>query len=238
MAEREHFTNGRCLTFGTGFAIMGTSFGAQVGGWQHWITIGAGYGVGIILMLIATVLITKSYFSRHPESHDGARPLPALPSVPKSQAVEDLFSSLQIEAFQLAKNLRSFLKEIGPHPEITKANGELDHRAAVKYTEWSAKLINGYRGRFASKVELIMTNFGDLGVTSCYELNRWTQGITLEVEVRLCAQTLERISLELGSIDELRFSRCEVEAMSPVELSQTAEAYPGFTELANYYSKT
>jgi hypothetical protein len=30
--------------------------------------VGIGYGVGIVLMLFATVLIAKSYFSRHPES--------------------------------------------------------------------------------------------------------------------------------------------------------------------------
>ncbi len=61
MAEREHFTNFRCFAFGTGFTLMATSFGAQIGGWTHWITIGIGYGIGIVLMLTATVFITKSY---------------------------------------------------------------------------------------------------------------------------------------------------------------------------------
>jgi hypothetical protein len=152
------------------------------------------------------------------------------------QALE-LFTPLQIEAFQLAKNLRSFLNEIGPHPVITKANGELDHRAAVKYTEWSARLIKGYDGRFVPKIKSISAKVGEVPLTSCYELDFWAQGIKSEIEVRLCAQTLERIALELGSIGELRYSRCEVEVMSPIELSQTAEAYPGFTELVNYYSK-
>ena len=48
---------------------MATAFGAQVSGWTHWITIGFGYGIGAVLMLIATALITKSYFlgqSEHP----------------------------------------------------------------------------------------------------------------------------------------------------------------------------
>lgn len=67
MAEREHFTNGRTWTFGTGFGLMSLAFGAQVSSWSHWITIGAGYGTGVVLMLGSAVLITKSYFSRHPE---------------------------------------------------------------------------------------------------------------------------------------------------------------------------
>jgi hypothetical protein len=148
-----------------------------------------------------------------------------------------LFTALQVEAFQLAKDLRDFLKEIGAHPEITKANGELDHRAAVKYTEWSARLIKGYDGRFVPEIRSISAKVGEVPLTSCYELDFWTKGIKSELEVRLCAQTLERIAIELGSIGELRYSRCEVEAMEPLELSQTAEAYPGFTELVNYYSR-
>ena len=61
MAEREHFTNGRTWTFGTGFGLISLSFGAQIGGWAHWIAVGAGYGGGIVLMLLSAVLITKSY---------------------------------------------------------------------------------------------------------------------------------------------------------------------------------
>lgn len=79
MAEREHFTNFRCITFGTGFAMTVASFGAQVAGWQHWISIGIGYGIGIVLMLIAAVLISKSYFSKQSE------PLPYAPPTEPSR---------------------------------------------------------------------------------------------------------------------------------------------------------
>jgi len=153
-------------------------------------------------------------------------------------AVENLFSPLQIEAFQLAKELRGFLKEIGPHPEIMKENGQLDQRAAVKYTEWSAKFISGYRGRFAPRVESFRVRVGQLGLTSCYGLDAWTQGVKEEIELQLCAQTLELIALELGSIGELRFSREEVKAMTPKDKLSLMEAYPGFKELASYYSRT
>ena len=48
----------------------GPLVGAQIGGWHHWMTIGIGYGVGLILMLIAAALIAKSYFSKQPEKQN------------------------------------------------------------------------------------------------------------------------------------------------------------------------
>jgi hypothetical protein len=89
MAEREHFTNFRCFTFGTGFAIMAAAFGAQIGGWTHWITIGIGYGVGIVLMLIATALITKSYFSGQSEHSAISSPQASgrIPGIPTLSAL-------------------------------------------------------------------------------------------------------------------------------------------------------
>lgn len=86
MDEQEHFTNFRCFTFGTGFALFATAFGAQIGGWTHWITIGTGYGVGTVLMLIATALITKSYFSGQSEqsaisSTQASRTTPGIPTL-------------------------------------------------------------------------------------------------------------------------------------------------------------
>src|SRR5208283_232314 len=71
MAQREHFTNARCQWFATGLFLMGASFGAQVSNWNHWITIGFGYGSGLVLLLAATVFICKSYFA--PETTDRRR---------------------------------------------------------------------------------------------------------------------------------------------------------------------
>jgi hypothetical protein len=76
MPERDHFTNGRTWTFGTGFGLMGLTFGAQVSGWQHWTTIGIGYGMGAVLMLIGTALITKSYFFTQADNTNSLRGCP------------------------------------------------------------------------------------------------------------------------------------------------------------------
>jgi hypothetical protein len=130
------------------------------------------------------------------------------------------------------------MKETGEPPNIVMENGGVDQRAAVKYTEWSAKLIKGYEGRFASEVRSISAKVGGVGLTSCYELDVWTQGVKEKIEVQLCAQTLERIALEIGSVGELRFSREEVKAMTPKERLSMVEAYPQFKELASYYSRT
>jgi hypothetical protein len=81
MAEREHFTNGRCLTFGTGITLVIAAFGAQVEGWQHWLTIGAAYATGIILMLIAAILITKSHMSKHSAISSPEGTIPGIPTL-------------------------------------------------------------------------------------------------------------------------------------------------------------
>ncbi len=81
MAEREHFTNGRTWAFGTGFSLVGLSFGAQISGWGHWIMIGAGYGVGTLSMLLPSVLFTKSYFSSQSE-HSTIAPKPTIGPFP------------------------------------------------------------------------------------------------------------------------------------------------------------
>ncbi|MCU1248747.1 MAG: hypothetical protein JWQ49_1776 [Edaphobacter sp.] len=107
MPERDHFTNGRTWTFGTGFGLMSLSFGAQISGWGHWITVGAGYGVGIVLMLIAAVLITKSYFSRHPESHDGTLPTLALPPVPSKLVIHSANYGIEGKDSDVTATIRS-----------------------------------------------------------------------------------------------------------------------------------
>lgn len=103
MPEREHFTNGRCFTFGTGLALMGTSFGAQVSGWTHWITLGVGYGIGIVLMSIATMLIAKSYFSRQSE-HPNISPSQATGTTPGIPTLSSLLGQNPAITFDVKKH--------------------------------------------------------------------------------------------------------------------------------------
>src|ERR1035437_1138211 len=102
MVEREHFTNFRWFTFGTGFTLMATSFGAQIGGWTHWITIGIGYGIGFVLMLTATALVTKSYFSTQ-SGYPAISPAQAsgtIPGIPTLSALLGQNPSVEFNAKQ------------------------------------------------------------------------------------------------------------------------------------------
>jgi hypothetical protein len=64
MAESsEVVTNTRALVFGLGCTITAASFGAQVSNWPHWITIGSGYAVGLVLVLMVVWVCAKTYLS-------------------------------------------------------------------------------------------------------------------------------------------------------------------------------
>lgn len=320
MAEREHFTNFRCITFGTGLAIMTASFGAQVNGWQHWITVGIGYGVGIVLMLIATVLITKSYFSRQSEHlSDALLPPPSPPATPIVQpptpsklriissyyggingeadeevtekylrrrvygdalvgwvgadlfgpfqpvinlpkrlivrysfsgqeatvtrpenamlvlpedqflkqqlescqqrtlelehvkgeakpSLPNLFSPLQLEAFQLAKELRNFLIELGARPEAPTEEDYEGIRDAedsdyldgleMKHKLWVNQLVYGYASRFSERAVKLLHRLGEQGVP----VSAWQEkvkSITTEWDIKEIAKELPKFGIRL-----------------------------------------
>jgi hypothetical protein len=99
MVEREHFTNGRCFTFATGLALAGSAFGAQVSGWSHWVTIGACYGVGIVVMLLSTVLIAKSYFSSQSgNTTTASQTSGVIPGIPTLSALLEQNPSVEFDA--------------------------------------------------------------------------------------------------------------------------------------------
>lgn len=141
MSEREHFTNGRTFSFATGIALVALAFGAYLSGWTHWVTLGAVYASGSILMLFAGARIAKSYFSSPPNGSASTpnltvTPLPELP--PPSAAslckvgpdqiadhkaclqlgmrINQALTPLQLDAMTLSMNLISFIEDQGPQP--------------------------------------------------------------------------------------------------------------------------
>jgi hypothetical protein len=180
MPEREHFTNFRCLIFGTGFALMGTSFGAQIGGWAHWVTIGIGYGIGIALMLVATALITKSYFSRQPEHREEAIPdkrnqraaqdtlSPQIKDMLSIRPVsaQDLLTPLQMDALVLARDLRQLSREMGPksHPDWKEPKVRWEHsdaRADADIREWNTAFAARYKNQFSGRTVAILRKIAE-----------------------------------------------------------------------------
>lgn len=63
---RDHFTNYRVTLFSFGAALMVAAFGAQVGGWSHFITIGFLYGSGLAIAFTAVWLIARAYYASDP----------------------------------------------------------------------------------------------------------------------------------------------------------------------------
>ncbi len=75
---------------------------------------------------------------------------------------EELFTPLQLEAFQLARELREFLKNMGPRP-VVDISGDKDADTLEKIRKinavvqpWLARLINTYRADFEDRVNKIV----------------------------------------------------------------------------------
>lgn len=68
------------------------------------------------------------------------------------------FSKLQLEAFQLAKDIREFVAAFPPRPPLT------DRAASIKAsTDWDEQLMSTYKLRFGKKIEEIFLRFGASG---------------------------------------------------------------------------
>jgi hypothetical protein len=155
-----------------------------------------------------------------------------------------LFSSLQVEAFQLAKELRGFMQELGPRPTVhdksafeNTPDGVEKHLNAVMALDRprDLKLQNAYAAQFAGRVKSIRFRFGEAGLDECYRLDGWIDWIVSEADVQRCARTLDELAISLNSISEARFTRKQVDEMTADELRARLETEPGFADLVAYY---
>jgi hypothetical protein len=62
---------------------------------------------------------------------------------------------------------------------------------------WVERLTSGYTLRFASKVKELCFRFGEAGVDAAYRLDRFMESIISENDLQQCAQTLDRMAIEL-----------------------------------------
>lgn len=156
----------------------------------------------------------------------------------------EMFTPLQLEAFQLARDLRSFLREIGPRPTIdastfpSTTNG-LAQSIVARFnlqSPWLQKLTSGYELKFAQRVKTVRLKFGECGLSGAGELDSWTGSVTTEIEIQLCWQTLDRLAIRLNAPDVPAYSRAEIDRMPADTLRFRMENEPGFTELVNYYA--
>ncbi len=177
MAEREHFTNGRVWAFGTGFGLVSLAFGAQIGGWHHWVTIGGGYGMGTLLMLGATVLIAKSYFSRHPELPAGRNALHppelVLPEASPLKQAKPTTSASEVREQSLAivGDLCGFLRRTGhpveaqPLTPYDRLGGHEDGRfGGLGDRKSDSTIRDQFPALFETRISQAKKLIGDLGV--------------------------------------------------------------------------
>ena len=155
-----------------------------------------------------------------------------------------LSSSLRSEAFQLAKELRGFLQDLGPRPTVPDKSafentpgGVEKHMNAVMAVERprDLKLQNAYAARFAPRVKSIRFRFGEAGVDEGYRLDAWVDWISSEADVQRCARTLDELAISLNSISEPRYTRKQIDEMTADELRMRLETEPGFAGLVAYY---
>jgi hypothetical protein len=92
--------------------------------------------------------------------------LPEDPYLKKNSEDSKLFTSLQIEAFQLAKDLRVFIDGFDQEPKVdqrTMGKNEVYEVIFDQRIPWSKKLNSSYRLRYAPRVENLVHQFGELG---------------------------------------------------------------------------
>ncbi len=222
MAEREHFSNGRTATFGTGFGLMSLAFGAQVSGWTHWITIGAGYGSGVILMLLSSLWITKSYYSRQSANDLPHQALTAANIVPRDLLVAGttnnenfqkgiisaIFTPLQIDAFKLSADIARFLDSLGERPSQLNDGGpntvtkQVQEEAfnVSQVIPWVRKLTCAYAEDFAPRVTSLLNRVGKEGIGDPY-LRQHARRVRNETDLREVQRRVIRLAHGLDGID-------------------------------------
>jgi hypothetical protein len=178
-----------------------------------------GIGVGVLCIIAAAALnLWAVRFAHRVPTTKPATEKPTQPALP--------FTPLQIEAFQLASELRAFLKEIGPRPvtDWNKPGQDTDPDWMAKriaeqaqlYLPWHSRLTHRYAREFAPKVIELMHHLGEAG---------------LNVSALLLGETKLRDANELialcRAIDELA-----------IELNCRAPATDGqFTDVGELYLK-
>ncbi len=126
-----------------------------------------------------------------------------LPEDPEGPAA--LFSPLQIEAFQLAKDIHKFLGDFEPKPPQFEHDWP-ERKRLERITErgrWAEKLMNGYRLRFEKRDKEIELKFGELGIKAHAlseqprkieeRIKRW------EEELVAMAHRMDGVNLSVGA---------------------------------------
>jgi hypothetical protein len=182
-------------------------------GLAHWQLV---FGVIFLLSLCTLIFIgwVVARSERFPPTNqkDDSSSIPAVSPDPVSL----LFSPLQLEAFQLAKELREFFIGLGPRPDLNKGlvdGTEEGGRRALqglltRQKPWCDEIIHGYELQFAARVSRIKHLFGAKGLGNRAFEDVEHLGITQEETIPELARKIDRLAVDVNYTD-LHKLECE-----------------------------
>jgi hypothetical protein len=161
----------------------------------------------------------------------------------KPETINSLFSPLQIEAFELARDMRGFLHNLGPRPdadwpEVKDSDPDWTAKRLLERNRvqgpWVQRLMHGYAREYAPRVKTLMHLIGETGL-AVSQLASYTEGASNEHHVLAVARVLDTLAVEL-SYQQLFFKDYEVdtairyEKMSSSEMGRALSNFPGLGE--------
>jgi hypothetical protein len=150
------------------------------------------------------------------------------------RSVEGLFTPLQLDAFRLAKQIREFLKALGPRPDVDWTGVSTSEEIAKRFPArravqlpWESQLTNGYQLRFSEEVRKMMLRLGEAGVKDSYKLQSCIDGVRWEKNIEDAARTLESMAIEIGYMsfvgDSGKDTRRKVDLMTAGDFKKMVE---------------
>jgi hypothetical protein len=167
----------------------------------------------------------------------------ALRQLEEAKSQLALFTPLQIEAFQLAKDLRLFLKELGPRPQVSWGNLDPQDGMAKRMTEqnrlqqpWVAKLVYRYAREYAPRVKNLMLRIGETGLPA-FQLGAYADGIVNEENVLTASNLLDGLAVQMNYSDlqivnQAQDTWTKVQNMGSEEYRRALEV-PGFGDMVD-----
>jgi hypothetical protein len=169
-------------------------------------------------------------------------PLPVADDKEEStRMVAKLVTPLQIEAFQLTKELRNFVDEMGDKPDVSSKDfpdtrdGQYDfivRRQSIQ-EPWRLKFKSLYNSRFAARVQRIVQQFGINGIQRTFLDTCVRVGIEDDADAQQLIESIISATHQLDGIyvfPRTIHSGQEIEMMSEAEKSKRMGEEPGFVE--------
>ena len=127
-------------------------------------------------------------------------------------STSDLFSPLQLEAFQLARELRIFLKNMGPRP-VVEISGEIStvenvRKISEAVRPWLMRVVNTYRADFEDKVNKLVIRLAAENLRD-FALDAATKMPNNEKTILDIAELLPLLAVKLDFVDGRKALRRE-----------------------------